>query len=120
MFKSVIIGTSFDMTKREEIKYKDISSCYPINDEKSGFVIEDIKGFYTLHCENSGADNPEYDVFVIVCNDGKRYMTSSESFSEKAGDIISDLQGDGERIDLRLIKKKSKNFAGEFLTCELV
>ena len=120
MFKSEIIESSFEMTKREQIKFKDTSSCFPLNEESNGFVIEDILGCYTLRCENDKAENPSYDVFIIVCNDGRRFMTSSSSFSEKTNEIITDLIGDGERVDIRLIKKKSKNFAGEFLTCELV
>lgn len=120
MFKSEIISASFEMTKREQIKFKDTASCFPLNDESNGFVIEGIKGCYTVRCENDNAENKEYNVFIIVCDDGRRYMTSSTSFAEKAEEIITDLIGDDERIDIKLIKKKSKNFAGEFLTCELV
>lgn len=120
MYKSAIIASSFEMSKREKIKFKDTSSCYPLNEESHGSVIEDVIGCYTVRCENDTAENPEYDVFVVLCKDGRRYMTSSPSFSEKAEEIITDLIEDGERIDIRIIKKKSKNFAGEFLTCELV
>lgn len=120
-YKVTIADSTRELTKREQVKYKELADAIPL-DELSQEIenpIIKVKDLIILDIHNEASENKDYSVCVIVDKDGKIYTTSSTSFIEKSFDIYNDL--DGEDVDLKIIRKDSKNFKGkQFITCTLV
>lgn len=120
-YKVTIVDSTRELTKREQVKYKELADAIPL-DELSQEIenpIIKVKDLIILDIHNEASENKDYSVCVIVDKDDKIYTTSSTSFIEKAFDIYNDL--DGEDVDLKIIRKDSKNFKGkQFITCTLV
>ena len=120
-YNVTIINSTRELTKREKVKYKELAGAKPL-DELSQEIenpIIKVKDLILLEIHNEASENKDYTVCVIVDKDDNIYTTSSASFTEKSFDIYNDL--DGEDVDLKIIRKDSKNFKGkQFITCTLV
>lgn len=120
-YKVTIIDSTRELTKREQVKYKELADAKSL-DELSQEIenpIIKVKDIIRVEIHNESSENKDYGVCVIVDKDDKIYTTSSSSFIEKAVDIYNELEGDD--VDLKIIRKESKNFKGkQFITCTLV
>lgn len=120
-YKVTIVSSTRELTKREQVKYKELADAKSL-DELSQEIenpIIKVKDLIQLEIHNEASENKDYTACVIVDKDDIIYNTSSPSFIEKAFDIYNDLEGDD--VDLKIIRKESKNFKGkQFITCTLV
>lgn len=120
-YKVTIASSTRELTKRERVKYKELADAKSL-DELSQEIenpIIKVKDLIQLEIHNEASENKDYTTCVIVDKDDNIYNTSSPSFIEKAFDIYNDLEGDD--VDLKIIRKESKNFKGkQFITCTLV
>ena len=121
-YKSEIINSNREFTKREELKFKEVADCLSLdkvcNDDSSTLIEVDI--FAVIHIENPTAKNPEYDVCVIVDKEGKKYKTGSQTFINSLLTIYGELKEAGELeegLTISVFKKQSKNFDGKFINC---
>lgn len=133
---SAIVTESFlELTKREKIKFKTAQEKISLNDEtKKGVVILSPKNLVVVEIHNPHAKERQqdgttkrveknYKEYIIETQDGLLYSTSSDSMYSSLHDIMSDmLNEDGtlEEFEVKVIEKPSSNFAGNFLTCQLI
>ena len=126
-YNVTIRESSIELTKKEEIAFKDISDAYALDsiitdsDEK---VISPV-GYVIIDVHNEKSDNKDYTKFVIIDDNGNKYVTSSDSFFESFIDIWDGMCGeDGkpeEDFEIKIYKRPSKNFSGKsFITCSIV
>lgn len=118
--------SSVELSRKESIAFKDLSDAYGLDsiitdsDEK---VISPI-GYVIIDVHNEKSDNKDYTKYVIVDENGNKYVTGSESFFNSFADIWESMTEDGkpvEPFEIKIYKKPSKNFSGKsFLTCSIV
>lgn len=124
-FTSTIIDSSFEMTARERIKFKDLTDAIKLDKETSenGSLKLTIANFAILQIHNGKSkNNPDYKNYMYIDEEGKKYVSGSESLWNAFKDIYDELHADGDTEPITLIfyRVPSKNYAGkDFLTCSL-
>lgn len=126
-YNATIAESSIQLTKKEEIAFKDISDAYGLDSiitESDDKVITPV-GYVVIDVHNEKSDNKDYTKYVIIDDNGNKYVTGSESFFDSFMDIWEGMLGeDGkpeEDFEIKIYKKPSKNFSGKsFLTCSIV
>lgn len=119
-FKSEISYCNTDLNVKEKIQFKNLNDSESINTLENGTKLTvDKWGLVQIH--NEKLDEPDYQNVVLVTPEGNKYHTSSNSFFMAIDDIQSELDDAGEKgaFDIEIVKKKSKNNSGQFITCVL-
>lgn len=127
MYKAIVNGSSKELTVKEKIMLKDTSNAFSLdeltqeaqfNNEK---LILNIDYYVTIDVHNDKADDKDYQQFILVDKDGKKYYTGSSSFINNFIDIFDELTEAGEEVTIEIYRKESKNYKGkEFITCSVV
>lgn len=119
MFEAKIIDTNLEMSAKDRVKYKDLTTALSVAD----ILVADTElkivptGYYTMQVHNDKSENTDYSVFVIIGEDGNRYYTSSESLKDSFLEIFNELNGTDEEWGVQVVPIQSKNYKGEFFTC---
>lgn len=126
-YKVIIKNTSRELTVKEKIAIKDVSDCIKLDDVVTDeAVMIKVDMWVDLLVHNDKAEEKEYNVRVVVDEDGQKYKTGSDSFIRAMDDIMDEIveaKNAGENIGewaLKIYKLPSKNYSGKFLTCTLV
>lgn len=128
-YKAEVTYSTRELTAREKIKFKDTTSAIALDDVVTvDKPIElTIDTVVKISVENGAiksddGKDKEYDVLVFTTDNGDVYKTSSPSFETSIIDIFDELQelNDTDPVTVRIFKKPSKNFNGEFITCSLI
>lgn len=117
-----IMFSSRELSAKEKIMLKDTSDAVKLDEAVAGGAIL-IKPILSaeISIHNEKADNKDYSVYVIVANDGVKYVTSSESFWTTYTDIESEMSEETDEWEIKVYHKPSKNYAGRnFITCSIV
>ena len=116
-----IAGASWELTPKDRVKFKDTGDATKLDTivtEKTplkGFV---PTGYVILLVHNDRSSNPDYNQYIIIDNNGKKYVTGSDSFFNSFMNIWTEL--DEEDFSICIYKKESKNYKGKyFLSCSL-
>ena len=127
MYKAIVNGASKELTAKEKIMLKDTSNAFSLdeltqeaqfNNEK---LILNIDYYVTIDVHNDKADDKDYQQFILVDKEGKKYYTGSTSFINNFIDIFDELTEAGEEVTIEIYRKESKNYKGkEFITCSVV
>lgn len=127
MYKAKICESSRELTAKEKIMLKDTSNAFSLdeltqqaqfNNEK---LILNIVYYVTIDVHNDKADDKDYQQFILVDKEGKKYYTGSTSFINNFIDIFEELTEAGEEVTIEIYRKESKNYKGkEFITCSVV
>lgn len=127
MYKAKVADASRELTAKEKIMLKDTSNAISLdemtqeaqfNNEK---VILNIDYYVTIDVHNDKADDKDYQQFILVDKEGKKYYTGSTSFINNFIDIFEELTEAGEEVTIEIYRKESKNYKGkEFITCSVV
>lgn len=127
MYKAKVCEASRELTAKEKIMLKDTSNAISLdemtqeaqfNNEK---VVLNIDYYVTIDVHNDKADDKDYQQFILVDKDGKKYYTGSTSFINNFIDIFEELTEAGEEVTIEIYRKESKNYKGkEFITCSVV
>lgn len=127
MYKAKVADASRELTAKEKIMLKDTSNAFSLdeltqeaqfNNEK---LILNIDYYVTIDVHNDKADDKDYQQFILVDKDGKKYYTGSTSFINNFIDIFEELTEAGEEVTIEIYRKESKNYKGkEFITCSVV
>jgi len=127
MYKAKVREASRELTAKEKIMLKDTSNAISLdemtqeaqfNNEK---VVLNIDYYVTIDVHNDKADDKDYQQFILVDKDGKKYYTGSTSFINNFIDIFEELTEAGEEVTIEIYRKESKNYKGkEFITCSVV
>lgn len=128
-YKAEVTYSTRELTAREKIKFKDTTSAIALDDvvtvdKPIELTIDTVVKITVENGAIKGDDgkDKEYDVLVFTTDTGDVYKTSSPSFETSIIDIFDELQelNDTDPVTVRIFKKPSKNFNGEFISCSLV
>ena len=127
MYKAKVCEASRELTPKEKIMLKDTSNAISLdeitqeaefNNEK---VLLNIDYYAIIDVHNDKADDKDYQQYILVDKDGKKYFTGSSSFINNFIDIYEELQEAGEDVTIEVYRKESKNYKGkQFITCSVV
>lgn len=119
-YKATIIETSREFTARERLFIKDTSTAFKLDsleaDQELSFRPVD---YAILNVESPKAEKP-YETYVVVDEDGNKYVTGSESFWKSFKEIWDEMYDEAEEYKVKVYKKESKNYQGKmFITCTI-
>lgn len=119
-YKATIIETSREFTARERLFIKDTSTAFKLDsleaDQELSFRPVD---YAILNVESPKAEKP-YETYVVVDEDGNKYVTGSESFWKSFKEIWDEMYNEAEEYKVKVYKKESKNYQGKmFITCTI-
>lgn len=133
---SATVKESFmELTKRDKVRFKTAQEKVSLSEEaKKGAVILSPKNLVVVEIHNPHTKErqddgttkrveKDYKEYLIETKDGVLYSTSSDSLYSSLYDIMLDMRNeDGtlEEFEVKVIEKPSSNFAGNFLTCQLI
>lgn len=113
--------TRRELTAKQRIAIKDTSDAIKLDtvcDEK-GIIIEPVD-YAVLAIHNEKSDNVDYENYVIIDQNGDKYVTGSASFWNSFMDIYNEMKDEDEEWSIKVYKLDSKNFKGKkFLTCSI-
>lgn len=124
-YKTAIRESSKELSTREKIKLKDLTSAIAIDKvvepEKPLVIAPDFYAYLLIHNEKLPENEQEYETMVIVDKSGTKYYTGSDSAISSFVDIFEDMSETGESFEIEFYKRESKNYSGKhFITCTLV
>lgn len=134
-YTATVTESLLELTKREKIKFKTAQEKVSLADEaKKGAVILSPKNLVVVEIHNPHTKERQedgttkrveknYKEYLIETQDGLIYSTSSDSLYSSLHDIMTDMineDGTMDEFEVKVIEKPSSNFAGNFLTCQLI
>lgn len=114
---------STELTARERIKLKDTTNAIKLDEAASGETPLVIRpaAYAVLDIHNEKSDNKDYPNYIIMDDEGNKYVTGSESFWASFKEIFEEMQNENEAYEIEVYKVDSKNYKGkQFLTCSIV
>lgn len=124
-YKTSITESSKELSTREKIKLKDLTSAIAIDKvvepEKPLVIAPDFYAYLRIHNEKLPENEQDYTAMVIVDKSGTKYYTGSDSAISSFVDIFDEMIDTGEPFEIEFYKRESKNYSGKhFITCSLV
>lgn len=124
-YTTSITESSKDLSVREKIKLKDLTSAIAIDKvvepEKPLVIAPDFYAYLSIHNEKLPENEQDYKSMVIVDKSGTKYYTGSDSAISSFVDIFDEMIDTAEPFEIEFYKKESKNYSGKhFITCSLV
>lgn len=124
-FTVKIVETTHELTARERIMMKDTTNAKKIDnaiDEEGRLVISPVDYvILEIHNEKS-KDRKDYKNFLIIADDGSKYVTGSPSFWSSFKEIWDEMRTESdEPFQIEIYKVPSKNYNGkDFITCSII
>ncbi|MBO7677625.1 MAG: hypothetical protein J6S49_08930 [Erysipelotrichaceae bacterium] len=115
--------TSRELTKKETVRLKDLTDAIALDSATNEGENLVIKPAYSaiLDIHNENARDKDYKKYVIVTEDGLKFVTGSESFWDAFTNIVTEMEDSDEEWSLNVYKVPSKKYAGKgFLTCSVI
>lgn len=124
-YTTSITESSKELSTREKIKLKDLTSAIAIDKvvdpEKPLVIAPDFYARISIHNEKLPENEQDYKTMVIVDKSGTKYYTGSDSAISSFVDIFDEMIDTAEPFEIEFYKKESKNYSGKhFITCSLV
>lgn len=124
-YTTAITESSKDLSVREKIKLKDLTSAIAIDKvvepEKPLVIAPDFYAYLSIHNEKLPENEQDYKTMVIVDKSGTKYYTGSDSAISSFVDIFDEMIDTAEPFEIEFYKRESKNYSGKhFITCSLV
>ena len=124
-YTTSITESSKELSTREKIKLKDLTSAIAIDKvvepEKPLVIAPDFYARIGIHNEKLPENEQDYKTMVIVDKSGTKYYTGSDSAISPFVDIFDEMIDTAEPFEIEFYKKESKNYSGKhFITCSLV
>lgn len=119
-YKATIIGTSREFTARERLFIKDTATAFKLDslEAEQELTFRPVD-YAILNVESPKAEKP-YETYVVVDEDGNKYVTGSESFWKSFKEIWDEMYDEAEEYKVKVYKKESKNYQGKmFITCSI-
>ena len=117
-----IIDSTKELTGKEKIMVKDTSNAVKIDDvtNNGNSITISPKILVTLKVHNEKAQDKDYFKYIIIDENGDKYVTGSESFITSLNDIMTDMEEEDEKYSVVIYKMPSKNYQGKsFITCSI-
>lgn len=117
-----IVNSTKELTGKEKIMVKDTSNAVKIDDvtNNGNSITISPKILVTLKVHNEKSQDKDYLKYVIIDENGDKYVTGSASFIEALGDIMAEMSEEEEKYSVVIYKMPSKNYQGKsFITCSI-
>lgn len=119
-----IARTSKELSAKERILLKDTTSALKLDEvtQAEAIIIKPIM-WAELDIHNEMSENKDYKNYIVVDEDGTKYVTGSNSFWTSFMDIVDEIadMDEEEEWALKVYRMASKNYKGkEFITCSIV
>lgn len=113
--------TSKNLTAKERIAIKDTTSAVKLDEATQvESVLISPEMFAVLSIHNDKSDNPDYENYIVVDKDGRKFVTGSTSFWTSFMDIWTEMENEEEDWSVLVYRHPSKNYKGkEFITCSI-
>ena len=110
-----------DLTAKERIQLKDTTDALKLDEiTQAEPVIIKPKLYAELDIHNEMSDNKDYKNYVVVDENGQKYVTGSASFWTSFIDIAKEMENESEEWAIKVYRIPSKNYKGkEFITCSI-
>lgn len=128
-FETKIIETTHDLSARERILMKDTTNARKIDevvdeyrDNGETLVITPVD-YVVLQIHNEKSkDRKDYNNYLIIADDGAKYVTGSPSFWNSFKEIWDEMKAESEEpFQIEIYKVPSKNYNGkDFITCSII
>ena len=123
-----IAESTRELTAKERVALKDTSNAIAldtaVDSATDGKIIIKPVDFVVLNIHNDNAkegENKDYTNYVIVADDGNKYVTGSDAFYSSFRNIFDEMKNETEEWALECYKKPSKNYTGKgFITCSII
>lgn len=117
---------SRELSARERIMLKDTSNAIKLDEvitDDTPFNFKPIDyAVLAVHNDKAQGDK-DYEQYLILSEDGNKYVTGSHSFWNAFKDIWDEMHAsaDSEEYSIDVYKMDSKNYKGKkFITCSIV
>ena len=123
-FEAKVIESSKELSARERIIMKDTSDAIQLDEATRGEekLYIKVKAYVVLQVHNEKSEDKDYKKYVLVDENGNKYVTGSASFWRQFSDIYEEMSDEGleDDITIHVYRKKKKNYKDkDFLTCSL-
>lgn len=128
-FETKIIETTHELSARERILMKDTTNARKIDevvdeyrDNGETLVITPVD-YVVLQIHNEKSkDRKDYNNYLIIADDGAKYVTGSPSFWNSFKEIWDEMKAESdEPFQIEIYKVPSKNYNGkDFITCSII
>ena len=123
-FEAKVIESSKELSARERIIMKDTSDAIQLDEATRGEekLYIKVKAYVVLQVHNEKSEDKDYKKYVLVDENGNKYVTGSTSFWRQFSDIYEEMSDEGleDDITIHVYRKPSKNYKDkDFLTCSL-
>ena len=113
--------TSRNLSAKERIAIKDTTSAIKLDEATQvESVLISPEMFAVLSIHNDKSDNPDYENYIVVDKDGRKFVTGSTSFWTSFMDIWTEMENEDEDWSVLVYRHPSKNYKGkDFITCAI-
>lgn len=115
---SVAVKESSFANKRDIMKLTTRTDVTPLKDVAPNTIIN-VKGYVISEICNEQTGEVFDSITFVDKNTDEAFATRSTTFMSQFLDIWCDLQGDGEDIEIAIVKGKTKK-NNDYITCKLV
>ena len=120
-FKCSIVECSRELTAKERVALKDVTSAIKLADAtKDAGVVIDVDAYAVLDVHNEHSENKDYTIYLFMDKGGNTYYTSSKPLFDSFKDIWDEMEGEEEEWQIEVYRVPSKNQSGDFLTCKIL
>lgn len=128
-FETKIIETTHDLTARERILMKDTTNARKIDEvvdelrDNGEILVITPVDYVVLQIHNEKSkDRKDYNNYLIIADDGSKYVTGSPSFWNSFKEIWDEMKAESdEPFQIEIYKVPSKNYNGkDFITCSII
>lgn len=121
-YSAKVTASLKDIDFNEKVKAT-TGTHYPLNEVATGDTLN-IMNIITVAVHNPmSKQNEKYNQYVII-TPTDTYVTSSDSFYESVKQLFDmhqdEFNADPMAVMVRIVRRPSKNFSGEFLTADYV
>jgi len=113
--------TSRNLSAKERIAIKDTTAAIKLDEAtqvESIVINPDMYAVLAIH--NDKSDNPDYENYIVVDKDGRKFVTGSQSFWTSFMDIWTEMENEEEAWSVLVYRHPSKNYKGkDFITCSI-
>lgn len=117
-----IVQCSTELSHKERVKIKDTTDAIKLDEvtQEQEVIIKPAM-YAVLAIHNEKSENGDYNVYVVVDEDGTKYTTGSESFWTSFMNIYEEMRDEtGEEWAVKAYRVPSKNYKGkDFITCSI-
>ena len=118
-----IAESSEELKGKQRIIMKDTSDALKLDEATEGgnSITIKVEKWAILKVHNEKSDDKEYLNYVIVDNEGHKFVTGSQSFWSSFINIYEEMKDEDEDWAIKVYRLPSKNYKGkEFITCSII